>query len=164
MRQNKLVLRDFQQHFILISFLAVITAIILLMSLIMGVLWLVDPAMLGGTSLEELFYVSGLGFIILALTYYYSIRIEHRVSGPVFVLMRNLESLGEGDLTTEMKLRQQDHLQGIAESLNRNVGSVRSKVFSIKNTVDMIEQTNENDAIQPLIKQLQRELSAFKTD
>jgi len=164
MRQNKLILRDFQQHFILISFLTVITAIILLMSLILGALWLFDPAMLGDTTLEELFYVAGLGFVLLALTYYYTIRIEHRVSGPVFVLMRNLECLGEGDLTTEMKLRQQDHLQGIAESLNRNMSSMRQKMRGIKNTANMIEQTNESDAIQSLLKQLQRELDAFKTE
>ena len=141
-----------------------ITAIVLLMSLVMGALWLLDPAMLGGTTLEELFYIAGLGFILLALTYFYTIRIEHRISGPIFVLMRNLESLGEGDLTTEMKLRQQDHLQGIAESLNRNVDSVCKKMDQIKNTVNMIEKTNDNEAIKPLLKQLQRELSAFKTD
>ena len=96
-RHNKIILKGFEQHFILLSFLTVMTALILLIALVIGIMWIVDPMLLGGASLEDTIYVAAAGFGLLAATYYYTLRIDHRVSGPVYVLMRNLDRLGEGD-------------------------------------------------------------------
>jgi len=163
-RKNKVVLKGFEQHFILLSFLTVVTALILMVALIIGVMWLVDPLLLGGTSLQDAVYVGIVGFVLLAATYYYTLRVDHRVSGPVFVLMRNLDRVGEGDLTTEMRLRQQDHLQEISATFNRSVAALRDQVQQAKLTAEAIRTTAQDAEIKPLADKLIAELDRIKTE
>lgn len=163
-RKKKVILKGFEQHFILLSFLTVITALILMISLVIGALWLIDPELLGGAGLEETLYVVAIGFILLAATYYYTLRIEHRVSGPIFVLMRNLERMGDGDLTSEMRLRHQDHLQEISASFNRNVAALRDQLQDVKLTAEAIDASSAHSEIKPLIEKLVTDLAKIKTE
>jgi len=162
-RKNTIILREFEKHFILLSFITVITALLLLVALIIGIVWLIDPVLLGENGLQQALYVGAAALVLLAITYYYTMRINHRVSGPIFVLMRNLERLGEGDLTTEMRLRHQDHLQEIIGSFNRNIGQLRSEIETIKAVASAIGSANKQDEIQPLLDKLNKKLSKIKT-
>lgn len=162
-RKNTIILREFEQHFILLSFMTVITALLLIVALIVGVVWLLDPDLLGEQGLQKALYVGSAALVLLALTYYYTMRINHRVSGPIFVLMRNLERLGEGDLTTEMRLRHQDHLQEITGSFNRNVGQLRSEIDTIKAVASAISSANNQQELQPLLDKLIKKLGLIKT-
>ncbi len=161
-RKNAVILKGFEQHFILLSFLTVITALMLMVALVMGAIWIVDPLLLGGASLTELLYIGALGFAMLATTYYYTLRINHRVSGPVFVLMRNLERVGEGDLTTEMRLRHQDHLQEISASFNANIASLRERVDAVRLTAEAINTAGVDGEIKPLVEKLITDLDRIK--
>jgi len=163
MRHNKMILKGFEQHFILLSFLTVVTALVLIIFLVIGAMWLIDPLLLGDASLEDTLYVGAVGFGLLAATYYYTLKVDHRVSGPVFVLMRNLDRVGEGDLTAEMRLRQQDHLQEISESFNRNLGLVRERVNTVKNLVAAMEAAQLDEQGKSLLEQLNTELDNLKT-
>ena len=160
-RDNKMILKGFEQHFILLSFLTVVTGLVLMIAAVIGIMWLIDPMLLGGASLEDTLYVSALGFILLAATYYYTLRIDHRVSGPVFVLLRNLDRLGGGDLTAEMRLRQQDHLQEISDSYNQNIKSLREQLHGIKATARQLRDGGDN---KELIDQLVADLDKIKTE
>ena len=153
-RHNKVILRGFEQHFIFLSFITVITGLLLMLALIAGALWLIDPVLLGGVTPQQALYIAAAGFALLALIYY-TIRINHRVAGPVFVLMRNLERLGEGDLSTEMRLRQQDHLKEIADSFNRNVGSLRKQIQDVKECVHALQHASGVEEIRMLTERLQ---------
>lgn len=163
-RRNKVILKGHEQHFILLSFLTVMTALILLIGLVTGVMWIIDPMMLGGASLGDTIYVGAAGLGLLAATYYYTLRIDHRVSGPVFVLMRNMDRLGEGDLTTVMRLRQQDHLKEISDSFNRNVDLLRGRIENIKNTARAIQSSNGKADLNPLLGKLLEDLDKLKTE
>ena len=163
-RKNKVILKGFEQHFILLSLLTVVTALILMIALGIGAIWMYDPLLLGTTGLQDAIYFGITGFILLAATYYYTLRVDHRVSGPVFVLMRNLERVGEGDLTTEMRLRQQDHLQGISAGFNRSVGSLRDRIQQIKMTAEAIRTTGKSDEAGPLVEKLIADLDKIKTE
>jgi len=154
-RHNKVILRGFEQHFIFLSFITVITGLLLMLALIAGALWLIDPVLLGGVTPQQALYIAAAGFALLALIYYYTIRINHRVAGPVFVLLRNLERLGEGDLSTEMRLRQQDHLKEIADSFNRNVGSLRKQIKDVKECVHALQHASGVEEIRMLTERLQ---------
>ncbi len=162
-RKNTIILREFEQHFILLSFMTVITALLLLVALIVGVVWLFDPAILGNNGLQKALYVGAAALVLFAFTYYYTMRINHRVSGPIFVLMRNLDRLGEGDLTTEMRLRHQDHLQEITGSFNRNIGQLRSEIQTLKTIAGAISSANNQKEIQPLLDKLTKKLNTIKT-
>jgi methyl-accepting chemotaxis protein len=162
-RQNKLILKGFEQHFILLSFMTVITALILLTALVTGMLWLIDPMLIGNATLEEAAYMGVIGVAIMAVTYYYTMRINHRVAGPVMVLMRNLDRLGEGDLTTEMRLRHHDHLKEVVESFNSNVSNLREAIRQIKNTANALKESPDPETAKKMIEQLCDDLEKLKT-
>jgi methyl-accepting chemotaxis protein len=162
-RKNTVILKGFEQHFILLSFLTVVTALMLMVALVMGAIWVVDPRLLGAASLTDTLNVSALGFALLAVTYYYTLRVNHRVSGPVFVLMRNMDRLGEGDLTTEMRLRHQDHLQEISAAFNRNVAALCDKVDAARLTAEAISSAGPDVEIKPLVDKLLVDLDKIKT-
>lgn len=163
-RKNIVILKGFERHFILLSFLTVVTALILMIALIIGVMWLLDPLLLGSTSLQDAIYIGIIGFVLLAATYYYTLRVDHRVSGPIFVLMRNLERMREGDLTTEMRLRQQDHLQLISASFNKSVEGLREHIQQVKVTAEAIRATAKDPELLPLVDKLVADLSKLKTE
>jgi methyl-accepting chemotaxis protein len=143
--------------------LTVITALMLMIALVMGAIWIIDPFLLGGASLTDTLYVGAMGFALLAVTYYYTLRVDHRVSGPIFVLMRNMDRLGEGDLTTEMRLRHQDHLQEISASFNRNVAALCEKVDAARLTAEAIRSAGPDVEIKPLMDKLLADLGKIKT-
>jgi len=161
-RHNKMILKGFEQHFILLSFLTVVTALVLMIAAVIGIMWLVDPVLLGGATLEDTLYVSALGFGLLAATYYYTLRVDHRVSGPVFVLLRNLDRMGTGDLTAEMRLRQQDHLKEISDSYNLNIKSLCEQVQSIKALARQLQ--DEDGDNKEIVARLLDQLDQIKTE
>jgi len=163
-RHNKIILKGFEQHFILLSFLTVVTVLAILVFLIAGSVWLIDPLMFGGISLEDTLYIGSVGFGLLAVTYYYTLKVEHRVSGPIFVLMRNLERMGEGDLTSEMRLRQQDHLQEISDSFNKNLVLMCNRVGKVKGIVNTLNEMEVDEQTRSLLDQLNLELGSLKTE
>lgn len=162
-RQNKLIMKDFEQHFILLSFMTVITALVLITALVVGVLWLVDPMLLGNATLEDALYTGVAGVAIMAATYYYTLRINHRVAGPVMVLMRNLDRLGEGDLCGEMRLRHQDHLKEVVASFNSNVSKLRESIGVVKESAMALKGQGKNEDVNQAIEKLCNELEKLKT-
>ena len=163
-RHHKIIMKGFEQHFILLSFLTVVTALVLIIFLVIGMMWLIDPMLLGDASLEDTLYGGAIGFGLLAATYYYTLKVDHRVSGPIFVLMRNLDRVGEGDLTTKMRLRHQDHLQEISDSFNKNIKQVSDKINKVKNITMALTETGLDTQAQSLLEQLKAELDGLKTD
>jgi len=162
-RHNKIILKGFEQHFILLSFLTVVTALVLIIFLVIGLMWIIDPMLLGNATLEDTLYVGAIGFGLLAATYYYTLKVDHRVSGPIFVLMRNLDRMGEGDLTAEMRLRQQDHLQEISDSFNKNLALMCDRVDELKRIAGSIDHSGLDEKNQSLLANLNTGLNHLKT-
>ena len=163
-RHNKIILKGFEKHFILLSFLTVVTVLAIMIFLVIGLMWFIDPLLLGGASLGDTLYVGAIGFCLLAATYYYTLKVDHRVSGPIYVLMRNLDRMGEGDLTAEMRLRQQDHLQEISESFNKNLALMRSRMDKLKNITSSLDGAVLDEKNKLLLDQLNKELDSLKTE
>jgi len=49
---------------------------------------------------------------------------SHRLAGPVYRLARNLEAIGDGDLTVKTRLRGGDQLKALAVEMNAMTGSL----------------------------------------
>ncbi len=161
-RKKKVLLKGFEQHFALLSFLTVIAILMLMIALVMGLMWMIDPNWVRQADFNDILYVGALGFALLVLTYFYSIRIDRRVSGPMFVLKRNLDRIGDGDLTTEMRLRQQDHLQEISASFNSNIAALRDKVDAVRASAEAISSVATDGEIKPLVDKLMTDLDKIK--
>lgn len=64
---------------------------------------------------------SAVAFLALATTalLYNALRFSHRIAGPAYRIEKTLETFMAGDHTVRAKLRQHDHLQELAASVNR---------------------------------------------
>jgi hypothetical protein len=53
------------------------------------------------------------------------VRLTHRVAGPLFRLERHLEAVKAGQDPGELRLREEDQLQGLAELVNEALAAAR---------------------------------------
>ncbi len=73
--------------------------------------------------------------VIVIISTFYS----HRIAGPSYRIVRALDELASGDLSTPVRLRKKDHLKRIAGAVNdtreawaQSVGDIRSAVEALK--------------------------------
>jgi methyl-accepting chemotaxis protein len=64
-------------------------------------------------------------FILLVL---HNIVVSHRIAGPLYRLRRILKAIGDGDLSTPIRIRKNDYLHKDAEAVCQMVESLRTKV------------------------------------
>ena len=64
-------------------------------------------------------------FILLVL---HNILVTHRVAGPLYRFRRHLKAVGDGDLSSPMRVRRTDYLKQEAEVINDMVESLSNKV------------------------------------
>lgn len=96
--------------------------------------------------------------MILALLF------SHRVAGPAYQIVRALESIAKGDLTTIVRLRKKDHLKAIGEAVNAAVVSWRGtlndfdkQLQSLKEQAGQLDETalrEKLDAMEVALKRL----------
>lgn len=53
--------------------------------------------------------------------------VSHKIAGPLYRLKKAMHDLGEGDLSTEIKLRKLDQLKDIAEAFNGMVRNLKER-------------------------------------
>lgn len=153
--------KEFQARFIIKFCLIVIIS-----ALISGIiLYFSTNRQLGGTYPESLNIIrvlndtlaanllySGLITIIvisivtIALTLFAS----HKIAGPLYRLEKNVEIIGDGDLTLETHLRENDEITSVAEALNKMTLGLRSNMIDIRNDLDDVK--NISKEIETLIK------------
>jgi methyl-accepting chemotaxis protein len=77
--------------------------------------------------------------ISIPIIFFFGIRQSHRVVGPMARIKRSLETIGEGDFSPRIKLRDGDALVELAEQINRmaeNLERRSGKVSDSMRTVD----------------------------
>ena len=95
-----------------------------------------------------------LGLITLA-TIVVTLLVSHKLAGPLFRFQKELNQIGEGDLTQAIKLREKDQITAMAESLDQMRASLQEKVMAIKEEVENImESTSRQDVPPELVEQL----------
>ncbi|TWT48320.1 hypothetical protein [Botrimarina hoheduenensis] len=91
--------------------------------LLIGIRWLVNPNTPLVDHLNEAWRSYGPVFIILLsmapLFIYDAMKLSNRFTGPVLRLRRGLNELASGKAAEEIKLREEDFWQDIAEDFNR---------------------------------------------
>lgn len=111
--------------------------------------------------------------VAVVLTLYDS----HRIGGPLFRFKSNLQTVGDGDLTTFTKLREKDELKPFTDSMNEMTAKLREKILRIKTAHEEIKAcvgklNPEGDATAAKIlgelnaaeKKLAEALSAFRVE
>jgi methyl-accepting chemotaxis protein len=107
--------------------------------------------LLNDTLIANLIYTGLITIIVIsiaaiALTLFAS----HKIAGPLYRLEKNVEVIGNGDLTIETHLRKNDEITGVAEALNEMTKNLRSNMTDIKNKLEDIKRSSEE--IELIIK------------
>lgn len=83
--------------------------------------------------------------------------ISHKIAGPMFRFEKELKLIGDGDLTKIIRLRKNDQITDMAESLNEMTANLHQKVFNIQNSVEhLIGSAKKQQAPQEVIDGLDR--------
>ena len=69
------------------------------------------------------------------------IKLTHIIAGPVYRMERVCRGIGEGDLTNFIKLRKNDELKELADSINEMTLGLRNKVINIKDNYEELKGT-----------------------
>ncbi len=76
-----------------------------------------------------------LGLITIAAIFV-TLYISHKIAGPIYRFEKELKTIGSGNLTTKINLRENDQVRDMADSINIMVETLREKMQSIQTTVD----------------------------
>lgn len=77
--------------------------------------------------------------------------ISHKIAGPMFRFEKELKLIGRGDLTKIIRLRKDDQITDMAESLNKMTTRLHDKVFAIRAAVENLIATAEKQNTSPEI-------------
>lgn len=78
-----------------------------------------------------LFLVSGVILLTLLMS--------HRIAGPIFRLERTAKAIGDGNLTTVVKLRDKDQLKELASQVNALIAGLNQTVRGIEDSYRAVE-------------------------
>lgn len=87
--------------------------------------------------------------VVSVATIVMTVLVSHKIAGPLFRLKVMLAGLGEGDVSTPMRLREGDQLQNVADAYNQAINKLNYKIKMLKNA--------------PTPAELKKELDKFKT-
>ncbi|MEH6582101.1 MAG: hypothetical protein V7754_09210 [Halioglobus sp.] len=94
-----------------------------------------------------------------------SLRVSHKIAGPVYVFAREVRSVGEGDLTSKIHLRKRDMFQEQADEMNAGFAALCIKIEALKAITKEMEAIDSQDGkTRELLGKLQSELAGFKTE
>jgi methyl-accepting chemotaxis protein len=88
--------------------------------------------------------------VLLALigaTIIVTLYVSHKIAGPLYRLGRSMESIGEGDLTLSIHLREHDELMDFASTMNRSIEELRKRVCQIQEEVEGLIAKGETEGI-----------------
>jgi len=91
--------------------------------------------------LPSLLYINIFTLVVITLATVVAVLfISHKIAGPMFRFEKELEEIGQGDLTKKIHLRKKDQITDMAESLNRMTASLHDKVHAIQTEVERLSQ------------------------
>jgi len=95
--------------------------------------------------------------------------ISHKIAGPLYRLRKEFETIEQGDLSSDFRLRGKDQLQGIADSLRRMKAKLRFYITELKSSLNELESVlsegslsqDKQQVLGDKIKKLKENLNRF---
>ncbi len=89
--------------------------------------------------------------------------LPQKIAGPIYRIEKELERLGQGDLTVEIRLRSKDPFQDLVGDINQSIAGLRSHIRVIQDICNEIEKSDEGGGLSDQKKLACYELKFFKT-
>ena len=156
-RKKKLIYKRFQYQFILKS---IVTVIVILNFAVVIASLLFDFRGVAENGFIQPATLVIFELLVIGAVWFFTLGQSHKIAGPIFVFERSLRSVGEGDLTLDIRLRDDDQFQDTAHLFNTCVGSVRQHISEIQDEAtalsgELAEGSEHHAAVQSLVEKLQ---------
>ena len=86
-----------------------------------------------------------------------SLFLPQKIAGPIYRIEQGLKQIGTGDLTTHIKLRDDDTLKDLAENVNQATALLREQVQGVKAGCEELEQAMQNGDLEKSSELLQQQ-------
>ena len=125
-------------------------------------------------NLHDRFWPWALGASLVVLIHcIHSVRLMHRVAGPLHRLKHVFPQIGSGNLCVRTTLRQGDYLTSEADLVNQMAAQLQSKITSLKHAqvilaldatrIRELAIAKEDPALTTLAKQIEQNLAGLKS-
>lgn len=104
--------------------------------------------------------------LLIAGVWWGSLMASHKIAGPVYVIVRQMEKLADGDLTARVRLRKKDVFQDEAVTINNCIEMLQERLQGVKTLAAEFEQFEAKSSAEraELAAKLKRELAAITTE
>ncbi len=103
--------------------------------------------------------------ILIGGVWWGSLIASHKIAGPFFVIVKQMEKLADGDMTARVRLRKKDVFQDEVVTINNCIEELQERLHDVKKIVMGLEQLEDHDSKQRevLMAQLNKKLSLINT-
>lgn len=105
--------------------------------------------------------IAGVQLLLFISVWFISLRLAHRVAGPVFAFESALKRVERGDFTTNVTLRKKDEFKNLAGSINQAIDATNSKLLAAQQKVKFARSCSDPQEIQGALAELQEVLEEF---
>lgn len=169
-RRNRIVINsNFQYQYAL---LAVATSVLLVNLFVIINALLPDS---GGFQLstQHTLLIASFEIILIGGVWWGSLVASHKIAGPVYVIVQQMEKLAEGDLTARVRLRKKDMFRLEAVAINQCIEELQAHLLDVEATAQKLKENvaarpdgkapdvESIDANDALITELNQKLSVF---
>jgi len=103
-------------------------------------------------------------FMISLATIVAVLFLSHKIAGPMFRFEKELREIGEGDLTKIIRLRKNDQIKDMAESLNEMTSKIHGKLNDIQGDIERLITSAADQNVPPeFIEALKRLYQSMHT-
>ena len=160
-RRKILVVNKQQQSRIII--ISILVTIILLNTILLAFIF-VDPAIVAALDTGSTLAIALIEVLIVGAISYIGLIFSHRIAGPAYALIRDLNCILEGDLTVRTYLRKGDFIIDVGKILCTATEMLCNRIKNIQSlAADIADNTTDGPSKEKL-NQLKDELSYFTTE
>lgn len=95
--------------------------------------------------------------LITIVTIVLTLLASHRLAGPMYRFQKEIETIGAGNLTQKIQLRNKDQLESLANSLDSMRQALREKVLtSQRDALKILSTAARLDVPQELVEEIER--------
>jgi len=161
-RRSRVVInRKFQYQYSLVT----VSLTVLLVNLFVIINALIPDSMGLSLTTAQTLLLAFIEVILIGGVWWGSLIASHKIAGPLFVIVKQMENLADGDMTARVRLRKKDVFQNEAVTINNCIEELQERLHDVKSIVRSLEQLEDADSKQraELMAQLNQKLSLINT-
>lgn len=161
-RRSRVVInRKFQYQYSLVT----VSLTVLLVNLFVIINAFIPDSMGLSLTTAQTLLLAVIEVILIGGVWWGSLIASHKIAGPLFVIVKQMENLADGDMTARVRLRKKDVFQNEAVTINNCIEELQARLHDVKNIVKGLEQLEDGDSKQRavLMAQLNQKLSLINT-